>query len=113
MAVNTEEYQSILKQLEDLKNGVADTIKAEVNKAVAIEKANSANALKIAQLEHEKKEASNVSEISHLKSEVATYKAQAEIFKNQLDEQRKATVEVAKAGQIGTMNVGTGSQSGR
>jgi predicted nucleic acid-binding Zn-ribbon protein len=104
--ISNEELASLNSALVNAESNLEKEIKAAEARAFGIAKADKESALKIASLEHAQKEASNVAEISHLKNEVASLKAQVEMLTKQLDEQRKATVEVAKAGSIGTIQVG-------
>lgn len=109
-SVPETEYNELVESLRKMQISHEADIKAAESRAFGIANADKASALKIAQLEHEKKEASNIAEISHLKAQAANLNAQVEMLTKQLDEQRKATVEVAKAGSVGTINVGAEGQ---
>lgn len=77
-----------------------------------MEKANSANALKIAQLEHQNKEATNTAKIQYLEETVKSLQAQCTAWEKQLEAERAAATERSKHGAINTLNVG-GTTQGR
>jgi hypothetical protein len=110
--VEDAEYKNLQAELETVTKGMEQKIAQEVGKAVGIEKANSANALKIATLENEKKEAGNTAEITQLKAQNKFLEDQVNHWKTMLDNQMKAETERAKYGAINTLNVG-GTTQGR
>lgn len=112
VAVDSSEYREMEEKLEKVEETLNRTVTTEVAKAVNIEKNNSAGALRILQLEHEKKEAANVAEIAQLKNQNKFLEEQMGFWKTALDEERKAGTERAKAASINTLNVG-GTTQGR
>lgn len=112
VAVNQEELAGLKQKVANFDQTLENTVKTEVGKAVGIEKANSANALKVQQLEHEKKEAENVAKIAQLQQQNTFLAQQMEYWKKALDDERQAGIERAKASSIHTLNVG-GTTQGR
>lgn len=112
IVVDEAGYKALQTELAGMEAKMETTVKNEVAKAVAIEKANSANALKIAQLEADKKEASNVAEINQLKAQITFLEKTSKSWEDALTEERKAGIERAKASSINTLNVG-GTTQGR
>lgn len=103
--VPSTEYHKLQNDLNAARTDVESQIVAAVGKAVGIEKSNGANALRVAQLEHEKKEASNIAEINQLKGQVEFLKEQANMWKTALDSEREAGVKRAQASAVGTISV--------
>ena len=107
-----DDYNEMKTSLEIATENVEETVAKEVAKAIGMEKANSANAMKIATLEHEKKEAANTAEINQLKNQNKFLEEQLNNWKTMFDKQIAAETERAKYGQISTLNVG-GTTQGR
>ncbi len=105
-AVDSMEYGQLQVKLEEATKNVADTVKAEVGKAVGIEQNNSKNALAIQKLEFEKVQAQSTAQLSQSASQITFLEAQVKMWKDALDAERAAGVERAKASSIGTLNVG-------
>jgi hypothetical protein len=105
-----------LKEMEATISGNATALEAAVKaaeaRATSIANSNSQNALKIATLEHEKKEASNLAEIAQLKQQNTFLEKQCANWEAALTEERKAATERSKYGAINTLNVG-GTTQGR
>jgi hypothetical protein len=112
VVVDDATYKNLQNELASMEVKMESTVRTEVGKAVGIEKANSANALKIAQLEAEKKEASNVAEISQLKAQIMFLEKTSKSWEDALTAERAAGIERAKASSINTLNVG-GTTQGR
>lgn len=110
--INSTELEELNNKVTKFDQILADTVSKEVGKAVGIEKSNSASALKVATLEFTAKEAQNTAEITQLKNQVTFMTEQVTMWKTALEDERKAGVERAKAGSIGTLNVGA-TQQGR
>lgn len=107
------------QELEDLRKGLSDCeteqdtrVKAEVAKASGAIAGNYDQRVKLLEAEYRAKEAGNLARIENLTSQVESYKHSIEEWKGQLDAERKASVERAKAGSIGTLNVGA-QEAGR
>lgn len=97
-------------ELNKVKDNFDSNLKAEVAKAVAIEKSNSANALKMMELEQKHTEAANKAQIEQLNAKVEFLEEQVDSWKEALAAERTASVERAKASSIGTLNVGNPNQ---
>jgi hypothetical protein len=111
-AVEVSTFTKMEETIEKAEEVLENTVKAEVAKAVNIEKSNSTNALKVMQLEHEKKEASNQAEITQLKQQNKFLEEQMGYWKTALEDERKAGIERSKASAISTLNIG-GTTQGR
>lgn len=111
-AILTTDLTKLKDDLSAATTKMQDTVNAEVGKAKAIEKANSENAIKIANLEHEKKEASNTAEIAQLKAQIKFLESQLQNATDLLKKQMEQETERAKHGAINTLNVG-GTTQGR
>lgn len=81
-----------------------------VAKAVGTEKSNSAMALRMATLEHEKKEASNTAEITMLKQQNVFLEKQCTMWEKQLNDERIQQTERSKHGAINNLTIGGGQQ---
>lgn len=106
------EFQKMQNTIDNAEETLENTVKSEVAKAVGFEKSNSANALKIMQLEHEKKESSNQAEITQLKQQNKFLEEQMGYWKKALEDERAAGIERSKASSISTLNIG-GTTQGR
>lgn len=112
VVVVENDYKTLQTDLVTATQKVEETVKKEVAKAVAIETAKAANDLKIAKLEAEKTQASNVAEIAQLKNQIAFMEKTNKMLEDSLTEERKASIERAKASAISTLNIG-GTTQGR
>jgi SpoU rRNA methylase family enzyme len=95
-AVASEEYSEMQEKIANFEETLETTVAKEVGKAVGIEKNNSAQALKIKELEFEKKEADNKAEINQLKQQNAFLTQQAEQWKKMLETQIANETERSK-----------------
>ena len=82
---------------------------AAVGAATGSMKKDHDNALAMAALTHEKKEADNLANIKQLTSENKFLQDQIVHWKNMLDNQMKAETERAKYGQISNLNITGGA----
>lgn len=110
--VKTEEYEELKDSLEEATTNMEANIAKEVGKAVGIEKNNSANALKVAELEAKAKDATNVATIAQLKEQVTFLTSQCKILNESLTAEREAGIKRAQAASISTLNIG-GTTQGR
>jgi hypothetical protein len=109
VAVEKDEYVALQQEVEDLKQNFAEKVKAEIGKAEGIANSKAKAAEELAQAKYEAKEAGNLAEIKNLQAQLNFANQQIQVWKTQLDEERKAGVERAKAGAVGTISVtGTG-----
>lgn len=107
--LKTEDHKNLLKENETLKSEQESKIKSEVAKITASLTSDFENKTRIMEAEYRAKEATNTAEINSLKKETEFLRAQNLSWKEQLESERDASIERAKAGQIGTLNVGSGS----
>jgi hypothetical protein len=105
-AVPNDEYARMEKDINEAETVLETTIKAEIGKAEGMAKSRFEGERRLMEAEYNAKEASNKAEIENLKKENTFLTGQVESWKRQLDEERKASIERAKAGSIGTLNVG-------
>lgn len=102
----TEELSTLRGDNAKLKQDQAAEIQKAVGAAVGIAKAEATNAAKILELEHKNTQSANTAEIGQLKNEVTFLKDQVKMWQDALTAERNAGVERAKAGAVGTINVG-------
>lgn len=107
VAVPKHELEGLRKDFTDLQTGFDDKVKAEVGKATGIVKSHFESTQKLLEAQFQTKEAENIASIKSLNVQVIDLKNQVEMWKAQLNDERKASVDRAKAGQIGTLNVGS------
>jgi molecular chaperone GrpE (heat shock protein) len=105
--IPSKELGDLQLKLEEATSKVEDAVSKAVGIATGTMKSAHANEIKIANLEHEKKEANNMAEITQLKAQNKFLEDQVSHWKNMLDAQVKAETERAKYGAINTLNVGT------
>ena len=105
VAVEKDEYVSLQQELEELKQNFNDKVRTEVGKAEGIANSRAKAAEELAQARYEAKEAGNLAEIKNLQAQLNFANQQISVWKTQLDEERKAGVERAKASAIGTVSV--------
>jgi hypothetical protein len=106
-AISTTELAQLRKDYETLKMDFTKEVSAQVSKAEGIAKNSYNQELKLKEAEFLAKEASNNAEIKNLQKEAAFLKEQVEMWKQQLDSEREASISRAKASQVGSINVGT------
>jgi hypothetical protein len=107
ISVDKIKQDALLAQVFDLHSTFEDRVKAEKGKAEGIASANYTNREKLLTAEHATKEANNLARISQLEQQVAFLKEQSTKWEVALGEERKASVDRAKAASVGTINVGT------
>lgn len=86
---------------------VEQSIKSEVGKAIGIERSKSASDLRVAELEHKNALVANQSEITQLQAQNKFLTEQVQSWREQLNSEREAATERAKASSIGNINVGS------
>jgi hypothetical protein len=106
--VSQQEYNDLTNEVTRLK---ADQVK-EISKAEAIIgntlKRNYEQDLKLKEQEYIAKEATNTATINQLKEKVTFLEGQVINWKQQLDAERTASVERAKASSVGAINLSAG-----
>lgn len=96
MTVNEAEWLAMEKKLEDSEKATTDAVNKAVGAVTSSLKAEHASAIKVAQLEHEKKEAANTAEINQLKLQNQFLTDQMNHWKSMLEKQMQAETERAK-----------------
>lgn len=108
IVVVKSEYEAIKEELAQLKANFKEEVRSEVGAAVGIANGKLDSERKLMAAEYTAKEAGNLATIESLNKQVAAQGAEIERWKDALDKERTASVDRAKASQIGTMNVGGG-----
>lgn len=91
----------LMKATTEQDKAVAAAVAANTNSLTA--KFNSEKA--IAEMQHKTNEATNLAKIEQMEDKITFLGEQVELWKGALDDERKAGVERAKAGAIGTLNL--------
>lgn len=113
VAVPTEEYDALKKELSDLEKDFEDETAAAVKKETSIAYGRLENEKKLLEANFAAKEAENRAEIINLKAMNEQLREQAGLWKQSLDDERAAGIERAKAGSIGSINVGDSQGSSK
>lgn len=109
IAIDGTELHNLRTELDTLKNEFEKNVRAEVGKAVGMEKNRADHALKEKELEYQAKEAQNIATISSQGERLDMFQDQIEKYEKQIQEERNARVEEAKARGTGTpVSVTTG-----
>jgi hypothetical protein len=104
-AIPTTELNGLRSELEKLKADFTKEVNSQVGKAEAISKNHYEQALKLKDAEFSAKEATNTAENKSLQNRVAFLEDQVEMWKGQLEAERDASVQRAKASSVGAINV--------
>lgn len=112
VAVPKQELAGLQTDLKDLTQSFDDKLKERVSAATGAIANNLNHEKKLLEADFKAKEAENVARISSLESQNVSLTNQVVHWQRQLDEERKASIERAKAGSIGTLNVGS-NETGR
>lgn len=106
IAITKEEHAILLADIQALKQGQ----KAEIEKAVAIAtnslKSQYTAETKVKEAEFAKQQAEDKSQVSQMVKEIAFLNTQVSHWQKQLEEERKASVDRAKASAVGAIHVG-------
>lgn len=106
IAITKEEHAILLADIQALKQGQ----KAEIEKAVAIAtnslKSQYTADTKVKEAEFAKQQAEDKSQVSQMVKEIAFLNTQVSHWQKQLEEERKASVDRAKASAVGAIHVG-------
>jgi hypothetical protein len=100
------DYEKLQVELQSLKTEFETKLKAEMGKAQGIADSKAESAKKLAEAEYTAKEAQNLAKIQNLEAQLLFATQQSKQWETQLNEERKASVERAKASSISTLNVG-------
>lgn len=110
IAVSIEEYDETRSQLTEFKEKFDERLNAEVGKAKGMAESQAKNAAEVARLTYEAKEAQNIAEIKNLQSQLNSVKEWNQTLQNQLNAERSASVDRAKAASVGAINVAAPSR---
>ena len=105
-----DELTKLKESLVEAQMNVEEKVSKAVGAATGALKSDYVNQLKLTTLEHEKKEADNSAKITQQESQIKFLNEQVVMWKTALEDERRASVERAKA-SIGTLNIG--GQQGR
>jgi hypothetical protein len=105
VAVKRTEYEKLVADLTAAVNNQESVVKAEVAKANAIADNRNKSQMEIREAQYSQKEAENKAQINSMTAQLAALRSENESWKRQLDDERKASVERAKASAIGSVNL--------
>jgi len=105
LAVKREDYQALTTELNSVKTGQEQTIKAAEGKAEGMAKSKYDAETRLLQAQFEAKSASEKAQIVSLTEKVSFLEIQISKWENALASERQASVERAKASAIGSVNV--------
>lgn len=108
-SIAVSELNSLRKELETIKVNYAKEVTAEVGKAEGIAKARFEQDKRLLESEYKGSQATNIAKITALEEKVVFLTSQSAQWEKQLNAERTASVDRAKAGAVGTINVGDGS----
>lgn len=109
IAIDGDELHKLRNELAVLQQEFDQKVKAEIGKAVGMEKNRADHALKEKELEYQAKEAQNIATISSQQERLNMFQDQIGKYESQMQEERIARVEEAKARGTGTpVSVTTG-----
>lgn len=112
VTVPEHELKELKEEILELQINFDDRVKKEVGAAAGAISSAHATKEKLLEAEYRAKEAGNLASIQSLTSQVANLTTQVEGWKLQLDKEREASVDRAKAGAIGAINIGA-NETGR
>lgn len=105
IAVTGEGYTALQQELAALKANTQKQIDAQVAIVSNTMKSRYESDTKLAEAQFQTKEAANTAAIKGLEEKVKFLETQATLWKTALDDERKASVERAKASSVGSINV--------
>lgn len=109
VAVGTEEYSNLRNELATLKSEFDAKLRAEIGKTIGMEKSKTEHLIKEKDLEYAAKEAQNIATIQSQQERLTMLSDQVNKYEKQLEDERKARVEEAKArGNGASVNVSNG-----
>lgn len=98
--IYVNELSALKKELVDTKSDVENKIKVAVTAKEEILTESHKNEITTLKLTHEKDQAQNDAKISLMNEKIVFLTEQVDAWKTSADESRKASVEIAKAGQV-------------
>jgi len=111
VTVDKDKLAALNAQVFELQTTFDDKIKAEKGKMEGILTAQFNNKEKLIVAEHNTKEANNLAIITQLQQQVTFLKEQSSKWEVALGDERKASIERAKAASVGTINVGSAERT--
>lgn len=109
-SISIEEFNQMEAKIKDADANLVKTVSAETAKVRNEESSRFNNELKLKEAQFAANEAKNNASISVLEGKVEFLEAQNRQLLDQINAERQASIERARAGAIGTLNVG--SQNG-
>jgi hypothetical protein len=110
VAISSTEYTALQKELTDVKSNTEKTINAQVAAITTTQKAQYENDIRFLQSENKAIAAENASKIGVLAEKNKFLEDQVTKLYLQLDAERAAGIERAKAGSVGSINVAPSSK---
>lgn len=105
VAIKHAEYEQLKDNLATALKEREQEINKEVGKATGIAEAKAKRDAEVREAQYNAKEAENKAQITSLTKQVDTLTKEIESWKTQLNEERKASVDRAKASSVGSINV--------
>jgi len=103
--VEKAKYDSLEQSVAEWEQKFNEKVDAEVGKASGIAKREAENAQKLAEANYQAKEAQNLAKIQNLEAQLKFANEQTAHWQTQLNEERRASVERAKASAVGSITV--------
>lgn len=104
-AIEIEELTALREELTTLKTNQEKLVNAEVGKAKGILVASHNADIAIREAQYQQKEAENKATINSLNNQVVTLTKELTDWKAQLNDERKASTERARANSVGAINI--------
>ena len=111
-SISLQEYQEMTEKIAGAEALLTKTVTAETAKVRNEETARFNNEKKLLEAQHAATEAKNNASISVMEEKVKFLEQQNENLLDQINQERQASIERAKAGSIGNINLG-GTNGGR
>jgi chromosome segregation ATPase len=111
VSISNIELTTLRKDLEESRANVAKETEKAVSDATSAVKSNFENAIKLLQSENKAVAAQNEAKLGSLESQNKFLEDQVTKLYKQLDSEREAGTERAKAGSVGSINVGDSSRN--
>lgn len=103
--VERAKYDSLEQSVAEWEEKFAEKVNAEVGKAKGMAQREAESAQKLAEANYQAKEAQNLAKIQNLEAQLKFANEQTAHWQTQLNEERKASVERAKASAVGSITV--------
>ena len=110
VSISGEELQSLRQDLAETKANADAEAKKQVAQATSSLKSDYENAIKLLHSENKAVAAENAAKIGTLETQNSFLKEQVVTLYEQLNSERSAGIERAKAGSVGSINIGDGNR---